>query len=188
MANTYRGETPFRALGRDLFIAYRTPEIGAIQRALGYCEPPGQPARVTTEQVPALNLTAGTREHVADEDGRMLAALNEDGTVKMRTVIVDSAERRRRFIEAFDAALLHPSADELTTMVRCGLAPWEHDNGRLSPEEWARLVEELGFAGLQLLHSSAVAAAYRVMLPAAEKEEPKDDDPNATRPASATQT
>lgn len=196
MANQHRGETPFRALGREMYLVYRTQEIAAMQAALGFGrqDPLAAP---TTESVPVLNLRkndAGELEHVLDVDGRRIAALEDDGRPRMRTVVVDLRERRRRQIEAFDVAMQSPTAGELLTLVRCGLAPYEAKAGKLKPEEWDQLVEELGYVGLGELHQVALANSYRASLPASDGDEeaeagpPGSADPNAASPAPASQT
>ncbi len=189
MPNTYRGETPFRALGREMFLVYRTQEIAAMQAALGFCRP--EPlVKPTAEQVPALNLRKngfGQLEHVLDVDSRALAALDAEGSPTMRTVIVDVKERRRRMVEAFDAAYMSPMASELLVMVRCGLGPWERDNGKLTDREFEQLCEDMGFAGLNQLHQESLQNSIATMLPAAESDG-EGDDPNAKSPESASQT
>jgi hypothetical protein len=187
MSNPYRGETPFQALGREMFLAYRTPELAAMQQALGFAQPDPL-VRSYAEQLPALNLitTKAGVEHATDADGRLLAALNSDGSPRLRTVIVDVRERRRRIIEGFDAALLQPTADELLKMVRCGLAPWESKNAKLTAAEFDELVLELGFIGLSELHQKTLANSYRVMLP--ESQDDSGGDPNAQSPESVSQT
>jgi hypothetical protein len=192
MVNAHRGEVPFRALGRDLFLVYRTQELGAMQTALGFCRP-GTFVKPTTEQVPALNLkkkngkVVQPLQQVQDDDGQLLAALDKHGKPKMRTVIVTPHEQHRREIEAFDAIMLKPAARELPTLIRCGLACWERENEKLTDAQFDELLEEVGFFELAALHQQALEHCYRTGLPE-EETLPEGDDPNGKSPATASQT
>ncbi len=198
MPNTYRGQTPFRALGREMFLVYRTQEIAAMQAALGFCRPEPLTFKPETEEVPALNLKrdeAGKLldppQHVLDADGLRLAALDADGKPLMRIVIVDAQEIHKRKIAAFDACLQRPLIKDLPLFIRCGLALWERDNGAFAKGEFDQLLEEIGFLGLADLHQKALFNGYHVAVPEDESrgdDDEEDDDPNAGSPAPASRT
>lgn len=173
--NAHRGETPFRALGRDMFLVYGMEEIARMQAALGFRRPDPQ-LPTTIETVPLSRRL---------EDGSLGAVLGEDGQPATRRVIVDYAERHERTIRAFDAAFMAPRIDDLIRCVRIGLRRWERTQpAPLTEEEFEMLCDELGQVGLAELHAQATLNGMRV--PALSGAE--GQDPNAPGAASASST
>lgn len=174
--NAHRGETPFRALGRDMFLVYGMEEIARMQAALGFRRPDPQ-LPVTIEVVPVSERL---------KDGTLVVVLDEDtGEPQTRRVVVDYAERHDRTIRAFDAAFMAPRVDDLVRCVRIGLRRWERTQPvPLSEHEFETLCDELGQVGLAELHARATLNGMRV--PALSGSE--DQDPNVPRAASASST
>lgn len=174
MANEHRGETPFVALGREMYVVYRTPELAAMRSALGF----GRPDPLAAPRVEEIEV---------EEEREVEAGKWEKFAVKKRQVI-GFAERQARLLAAFEATFMSPGPDDLMVMLREGLRPWEQVAGvKLSDEEFRRMVGELGFAGAQNLHLRAVGAALGV----GQDEKPKtseEGDPNGASAAGASST
>lgn len=175
MANEYRGEVPFLALGREMYLAYGIRELAEAKAALGFHPP--DPA------VPAMEEQVAEEEVVRFTDGK--PQTGKDGLpltkVVRRSVVVDYAVRRRRIDEAFGQALEDPGVDGLLVLLRLGLRRWERHLGvRLTEVDFDRLWDEVGYDGLRNLHWRAARRAFRIE-PAADE----GQDPNAqsTTPA-----
>jgi len=146
VANLLRGEVPFRAAGRDLFVCYGTRELAEIQTALGFRRPdPFQPD--VAEEVDEPSLKDGKPKL----DGKGMA------TFRKVRVLVDAAERQRRMLTAFEAAWLRPDPEAALVCFRISLRPWERESGaKLSEEEFHRIAQALGLARINLLHMEAI--------------------------------
>ena len=133
MANLLRGEVPFSAAGRDLFLQYKTREVAEIQAALGFRRPdPFQPDTVEDVGV------------VLSTDPEML------GT---RQMIIDADERQRRMVAAFEAAWMNPDPQAALVCFRIGLQPWERQTGtKLTDAAFHEIVDAVGLATLKLLN------------------------------------
>lgn len=151
MANIIRGEVPFRASGRDMFVQYGTRELAEAQTALGFRRPdPHQPDVVEETDQPVEEL---------GEDGQSRVKRDEAGVVYRKTrILVDAAVRQRRMIAAFEACWMQPDPEAALTCFRIGLRPWERKNGaRLSDEQFEAITRSLGLAKVHLLHLEAVS-------------------------------
>ena len=147
MANVIRGEVPFRAAGRDMFVQYGTRELAEAQAALGFRRPnPHQPDIAEEVDEPV-------------EEGGMVKQ-DAAGVVYRRVrVIVDAAMRQRRMVDAFEACWMRPDPEAALTCFRVGLRPWERRAGtKLSDEQFDAITRALGLARIQLLHMEAVSA------------------------------
>jgi len=148
MANLVRGEVPFSAGGRDLFLAYGTREIAEVQAALGFRRPdPFQPDVAEEVDTPVEE-----RPGVQKVDAGGLPVFR-----RLR-VLVDASERQRRMLAAFEAALMNPDPEALLTFIRVGLRPWERQSGaKLSDEAFHAITQALGLVQLKTLHFQAVS-------------------------------
>ncbi len=153
MANQHRGQTGFRALGREMYLVYGTREIAEAWSALGFRRAdPLAPPLAEERDEPALDKTTGNP--LVDETGPVFVR---------RRVLLDAATRQERVQEAFDAVFTNPEVPARRTCVRIGLRRWEREVGQpLSDEEFERLCDELGLGGLSALHVAAWINACRV--------------------------
>jgi hypothetical protein len=178
MANTYRGQTPFKALGREPYIVYGTREIAEAWTALGFRRPdPLAPPMVEDRDEPMRDRATG--DPVLDEQGLQRF-------VRTRAYL-DAAGRQQRVQEAFDACFSNPDVPARRTCIRIGLQRWEKEVGkRLTDDEFEQLCDELGVEGLAALHVGAFINAVRT--PPVEGTKPEGRDPNApsAEPASST--
>lgn len=152
MANIIRGEVPFRAAGRDMFVCYGTRELAEAQTALGFRRPnPHQPDLVEEVDQPVEEL---------GEDGQSRLKQDAAGVVYRRTrVLVDAAMRQRRMIDHFEACWMRPDPEAALICFRVGLRPWERRTGtRLTEEQFDAITRQLGLAKIHLLHMEAVSA------------------------------
>jgi hypothetical protein len=166
MPNMNRGEVPFRAAARDLFVCYETPEIAAIQAALGFRRPdPFQPDVVEEVDEPVTE---------KDAKGFPKPKLDEKGLAVFRRtrILVDAAERQRRMIAAFEAMWMQPDPEAALVIFRIGLRPWERQSAtKLSDDAFLEIARALGLARINLLHMQAVA--HGVYLKGEEDDEGK---------------
>lgn len=146
MANLIRGEVPFRAAGRDLFVYYGTREIAEVQAALGFRRPdPFQPDVVEEVDV------------AVEEDGTPKLDAAGLPTFKRTRVLVDATERQRRMLAAFEAAWMNPDPEAALVCFRVGLKAWERQSGaRLTDEAFHEVVRGAGLAQMKTLHYSAI--------------------------------
>lgn len=146
MANLIRGEVPFKASGRQLFVCYGTREIAEIQAALGFRRPdPFQPDVVEEEDVPV------------EEDGQ--PKLDKEGlqVFARRRTLVGAAERQRRMLAAFEACWMNPDPEAALVCFRIGLHPWERQSGtKLSDEAFHEIVRKIGLVRMKKLHYQAI--------------------------------
>lgn len=151
MANIIRGEVPFRAAGRDLFVCYGTREVAEVQTALGFRRPsPHQPDVAEEVDEPVEELGA---------DGQRKPKTDALGVVYRKVrVLVDAAVRQRRMIDAFQAVWMQPDPDAALVCFRVGLQRWERQHGvKLSEQDFGAIVQALGLARIHLLHMEAVS-------------------------------
>jgi hypothetical protein len=148
MPNLVRGEVPFSAAGRELFLAYGTREIAEAQAALGFRRPdPFQPD--VAEEIDSP---------VEDKPGEPKLDASGLPVFRRLRVLVDAGERQRRMLAAFEAVLMNPDPEGLLTFIRIGLRPWERHNGaKLSDEGFHGIVQALGLVRLKMLHFQAVS-------------------------------
>jgi len=146
VANLIRGEVPFRALGRELFIQYGTREIAEAQTALGFHRPdPYQPDVV--EEV----------DEAVEEKGKPKVDKAGLQVFCRRRLLIDAGERQRRMLAAFEACLMNPDPEAALVFFRIGLGPWQRQSGtHLSEEGFQDIVRALGLAEIKLLHFKAV--------------------------------
>lgn len=173
MANEHRGETPFRALGRDYYLVYGTRELANIRTALGFRRP--DPMAPTTIE----DVESEIEVELPGEPGKWQKQRQR------KTITVGFALRNQRVLEAFEAVFMNPGPDELLIMVREGLRRWEKETGhQITPEEFEGLTDRIG--ELRLLHFRAVSTSIRQSDGGGEGEA----DPNAPSagPASSTST
>lgn len=175
MANQHRGQTSFRALGREMYLVYGTREIAEAWAALGFRRPdPLAPPLVEDRDEPMLDPKTG--DPVVDEQGLQRFV--------RRRAFLDAAGRQQRVQEAFDACFSNPEVPARRTCVRIGLGRWEKEAGaRISDDEFERLCDELGLEGLSALHVAAFINAVRVA-----PVEGEGRDPNAPSAAPASST
>lgn len=178
MANQHRGQTPFRALGRDMYLVYGTRELAEAWSALGFRRAdPLAPQLVEDRDEPVRD--GATGDPVLDEAGLPRFV--------RRRAFLDAAARQQRVQEAFDACFSNPEIPARRTCVRIGLQRWEKEAGaRLPDDEFERMCDELGLDGLSALHVAAFINAVRV--PPVEGAQSEGRDPNAPSagPASST--
>ncbi len=162
MANLLRGQVPFKASGREMFICYGTREIAEAQTALGFRRPdPFQP-----DTVEEVGVQAGK-----DPGGRP--------TFRVEQRLIDAPERQRRMLAAFEAVLMNPDPEASLALFRVGLRPWTRETGqRLSDEQLAGVVDALGLVQIRLLHMQALS--YGVYLKGEEQEENEGKAPAAS--------
>jgi hypothetical protein len=143
MANLIRGEVPFRAAGRDLFVQYGTREIAEAQTALGFHRPdPYQ------------------RDVVEEVDEAVAGKVDEAGlqVFRRQRVLIDAAERQRRMVAAFEACVMRPDPEASVVFLRVGLQPWQRSTGtKLSDDDVWAIVNGLGLAAINLLHWKAIS-------------------------------
>ncbi len=146
MANLIRGEVPFRAAGRELFLQYGTREIAEVQAALGFRRPDPFQADVVEEV------------DVAVEEGGK-PKVDELGEVfRRRRLLVDASERQRRMVAAFEACWMDPDPEAAVVFLRYGLRPWERQSGaKLTEEAFHEIVRAIGLARMKTLHFQAIA-------------------------------
>jgi hypothetical protein len=179
VANQYRGQTPFRALGREMFLVYGVRELAEAWSALGFRRPdPLAPPVVEERDEPLVDGRTG--DPVLDEQGLP--------TFRRRRVYLDAAGRQQRVQDAFDAAFTNPTIPDRRICVRLGLGRWEKAAGvRLSEDEFEQLCDELGLEGLSALHIAGFINATRA--PRAEGGRAEEGpDPNAPGAAAASST
>lgn len=179
MANQYRGQTPFRALGREMFVVYGLQEIAEAWSALGFRRPDPLAPPVAEERDEPL-FDGRTGDPLIDEQGLPV--------FRRRRVLLDAAARQQRVQESFDACFTNPDVPARIACLRIGLRRWEKTSGHtLTADEFQALCDELGAEGLGALHISALINATRSG-PATE--EGGGGDPNAPSavPASSTST
>lgn len=176
MANQYRGQTPFRALGREMFVVYGLQEIAEAWSVLGFRRPdPLAPPLAEERDEPVYDGRTG--DPVTDEQGLPV--------FRRRRVLLDAAARQQRVQEAFDAAFTNPDVPARIACLRIGLRRWEKAAGHtLTPEEFQSLLDELGAEGIGALHITALINATRG--PAQPAEEGGGGDPNAPSAVSAS--
>lgn len=173
--NEHRGDVPFRALGRELFLAYRTSGLAKMQSALGFRRPDPL-AAPTWEEI----VTEEELEDVTDPGKWVKTAVT-------KRQLIGFTERQARILSAFEAVFLNPGPGDLLVMVRIGLEPWEKQTGtKLTDEEFENLAIEFGQVGLRDLHFRTVGAA----LGGGEEGKPAagDDDPNGESAAAVSST
>lgn len=157
MANQHRGQTAFRALGREIYIVYGTREIAEVWSALGF-------RRADPLAPPVME----ERDEPASDPKTGLAIRDEAGlpVFVRRRVLLDAAERQMRIQEAFDAVFTNPDVPARRTCIRIGLRRWEKEAGQpLTEEQFEELCDELGLEGLNALHVAAWINACRVPPP-----------------------
>jgi hypothetical protein len=176
VANQYRGQTAFRALGRELYLVYGTRELSEAWTALGFRRPdPLAPSIVEDQDVPVRD--AATGDPVLDAQGLPQFV--------RRRAFLDAAGRQQRVQEAFDACFSNPEIPARRTCLRIGLQRWEKETGtKLTDDEFERLCDELGIEGLSALHVAAFINAVRV--PPVEGAEGRDPNAPSAVPASST--
>lgn len=149
MANQSRGQVPFRALGRDLFIQYGCREIAEIQTALGFRRPdPFTPDVVEDVDEPVAG--PGGAQKVDDKGVPVFVR---------RKILVNAKERQRRMLVAFDACLLNPDPEAAVGLLRVGLRPWQRETSQRLPDElFGRIVDSLGLERIKMLHFEALSS------------------------------
>lgn len=176
MANQHRGQTPFRALGREMFLVYQTRELAEAWSALGFrrADPLAPPVAEERDE-PVLDKRTG--DPVIDEAGLP--------TFRRRRVLLDAAGRQQRIQDAFDAVFTNPDIPARRTCLRIGLARWEREAGhRLTDDEFEQVCDELGLEGLSALHFAAFINATRAEV--GEQTEGRDPNAPGAGPASST--
>lgn len=197
MANQYRGQTPFRALGREMYVVYMTKELAEAWSALGFrradplappvAEERDEPVRDTKTGDPVYDALIGPDgQPVTDpETGEVVADRDRPRFVRRR-VLLDAAGRQQRMQDAFDAVFTNPDIPARRTCIRIGLQRWEQEVGqKLTADEFEQLCDELGLEGLSALHVAAFINATRVP---PLKESGSGRDPNASSAAPASST
>jgi hypothetical protein len=181
VANLFRGEVPFKAAGRDLFVCYGTPELAEIQTALGFRRPdPFQPDRVEEVDEPILERAKVGEKWVERQklDEQQLPAF------RRTRVLVDHAERQRRMLAAFEAVWMQPDPEAALVIFRISLKAWERRVvTKLLDSEFAQIVRALGVTRINLLHMQAIA--HGVYL---KGEEEEDGEGKATGAVSVSTT
>jgi hypothetical protein len=165
MANIFRGEVPFKALGRDFFVRYGTREIAEVQAALGFHRPDPFLPEVAEE------IDEPVTEHV---DGKERPKLDASGQVFRRERrLVDADTRQRRMLSAFEATMMNPDPEAVLVFFRASLRPWERSEGHsISDATFHALVDALGMVRLKELHMGALAyGVYLKGLDQVEREE-----------------
>jgi hypothetical protein len=176
MANLMRGQVRFRATGRELYLQYGTREIAEAQGALGFHRPNPQQPDVLEEVDVALH-----------EKGKPKLDAAGRPTFRREQVLVDAAERQRRMIAAFEACLLNPDPAASVSFLRIGLRPWQRDqNVKLEDGAIERIVDELGFTKLRLLHVRAVSLGSYLTGDEVEEEDGEGKAASAGPAASST--
>lgn len=179
MANQHRGQTPFRALGREMFVVFGLQEIAEAWSALGFRRPdPLAPPLAEERDEPVYDGRTG--DPTVDEQGLPV--------FRRRRVLLDAAARQQRVQEAFDATFTNPDVPARIACLRIGLRRWEKEAGHaLTPVEFQTVCDELGVEGLAALHVAALINATRG---APASDEGGGGDPNApsAAPASSTST
>lgn len=176
MPNPHRGQTPFRALDREMYLVYGTRELAEAWSALGFRRPDPYGAPIAEERdEPVRDPSTGAQ--LLDEQGL--------GRFTRKRVLVDAADRQQRVQEAFDACFTNPEIPARRTCLRIGLGRWERETGaRLTDDEFERLCDELGLEGMSALHIAAFVNAVRV--PPVEGAEDRDPNARSAGPASST--
>lgn len=174
MANLNRGEIPFRARGRELYLQYGTREIAEVQTALGFHRPdPYQPD--TLEEIAEPVLEGGKPK--LDAEGMEV--------YRRRRVRVDAVERQRRMLAAFEACLMNPDPEATLVFFRIGLGPWQRaTQTRLVDEGFYEVVRELGLNEIKLLHYKAIT--FGSYLKGEADEEEGEGKAGSAGPASST--
>jgi hypothetical protein len=175
VANQHRGQTPFRALGREMYLVYGVRELAEAWSALGFRRPdPLAPPVVEDRDEPVLDPKTG--DPVFDE-------LGLQKFVRKRAYL-DAAGRQQRVQEAFDACFSNPEIPARRTCIKIGLQRWEQAAGRLTEDEFERLCDELGLEGLSALHVASFINAVRVP-PQEGQSEGRDPNAPSAGPASS---
>ncbi len=188
MPNAHRGETVFRALGREMFLVYGTREIAEAWTALGFRRP--------DPLAPATHEDVSVEEVYEEEPGKTAKR------VVVRRVLVDFAARYERIKDAFDTVFLNPDPEALRKCIAIGLrrclasnpetvllegGRWEKRSG-LSDQQFDELCEQLTYSGLHALHVSTYLNCLRATPQADEGDEAGGRDPNAPGAVSASST
>lgn len=151
MANLFRGEVPFRAGGRELYVRYGTREIAEVQAALGFQRAdPFLKDEVEDVDVPVFERVDSKRRPKLDAAG-----LQE---FRRERILVDADVRQARMVAAFEAVLLNPDPAAAVTFFRVGLRPWQREAGvKFTEDQVLELVDELGLVSLKTLHAKALS-------------------------------
>jgi len=149
MANLLRGQVPFKALGRDLYIQYTTTAIAEAQAALGFRRPDPLLPDVLQEVDELQFLDAAQTKPKVGEDGLPVYV--------RRPVLLNAQERQRRMVEAFEACIIHPDPAAAVAFFRAGLKPWLSAQARAVPDGFVgSVVDALGLERIRLLHAEAL--------------------------------
>jgi len=180
VANQHRGQTPFRALGREMYLVYGVRELAEAWSALGFRRPdPYAPPLVEDRDEPMRD--PETDDPMLDEQGlpRFLR----------RRVYLDAAGRQQRVQEAFDACFSNPEIPARRTCIRIGLQRWEKEAGApLTENEFELLCDDLGLEGLTALHVATFINAVRVPPMEGTQSESRDPKPSAVPASSMSST
>lgn len=150
MANLLRGQVPFKALDRDLYIQYTTTAIAEVQAALGFRRPDPLQPDVLQEVDEQQFLDLARTKPKLDNEGRPVYV--------RRPVLLNANERQRRMVDAFEACLIHPDPAAAVVFFRAGLKPWLATQVRALPDGFvADVIDALGLQRIQLLHADALA-------------------------------
>lgn len=177
MANQHRGQTPFRALGREMYLVYGTRELAEAWQALGFRRAdPLAPPVVEDRDEPVRDRDTG--DPVLDEAGLPRFV--------RRRAFLDAAGRQQRAQEAFDAVFSNPDIPARRTCLKIGLQRWEKEAGaKLTEDEFEDACDELGIEGLSSLHVAAFINAVRVP-PVDGEAEGRDPNAPSAGPAFST--
>lgn len=179
MANEHRGQTPLRALGREMYLVYGVRELAEAWTSLGFRRvDPLAPPVAEERDDPVLDQKTG--DPIKDEAGLPKFV--------RRRLLLDAGTRQARTQEAFDAVFTNPDIPARRTCLRIGLKRWQAETKvALTPEDFEQIEDELGLEGLSALHIAAWINASRV--PPAEGEPSTEGrDPNAPSAESASST
>jgi hypothetical protein len=179
VANQHRGQTPFRALGREMYLVYGVRELSEAWTALGFrrADPLAPPVAEERDD-PVIDRKTG--DPVKDEAGLPKFV--------RRRLLLDAGGRQARAQEAFDTVFTNPDIPARRTCLRIGLKRWQADAGVLLAEkDFEQIEDELGLEGLSALHIATWINASRVP-PAESGQSSEGRDPNApsAEPASST--
>ena len=149
-----RGQVPFSASGRDLFLCYGTREFAEAQTALGFRRPDPQLPDLAEEVDTPLEEVVGE-----GKDRRLGPKRDAAGLPMFRRdrVLVDHAERQRRMIAGFEAVLMNPDLEAMLVFFRIGLRSWERSaNAKLSDEQFQEIVAAVGLVRMKEAHYEAI--------------------------------
>lgn len=178
MANLLRGQVPFSASGRDLFLCYGNRELAEAQAALGFRRPDPQLPDVAEEVDVPVRMRGEDRQVGPQIDAAGLPVFRRD------RILVDHAERQRRMIAGFEAVLMNPDPEAMLRFFRIGLGPWERANAaKLSDEQFHDIVRAVGLVRMKEIHYDAIRfGAYL------RGEDEETDEGKAASAASASST